>query len=107
MSAYILEKLCLGCQRCVRACPQNSIHMVGHTAHVNPEQCIECEECVEVCMQGSITFREDKQNLQRLEKELDELRSRWPAHSVKPEMVTQQEELEEEIADLRKRLESN
>ncbi|AGA69009.1 hypothetical protein Desdi_1516 [Desulfitobacterium dichloroeliminans LMG P-21439] len=48
--------------------------------------------------------RMHEHNLLRLQKELDDLRSRWPAHSVKPEMVNQREELEEEIADLRKRL---
>lgn len=58
MSAYILEKLCRGCQRCVHACPQNAIQMVAHMAIVNPELCIECEACMEVCMQGAITFRE-------------------------------------------------
>lgn len=60
MSAYILDKLCLGCQRCVHACQQNAIQMQAHKAIVNPELCIECEECMEVCMQGAITFRENK-----------------------------------------------
>lgn len=60
MSAYILEELCRGCQRCVHTCPQNAIQMVAHLAIVNPELCIECEECVGVCIQGAITFREDK-----------------------------------------------
>lgn len=59
MSAFVLEKLCRGCQRCVHACPQNAIQMVAHLAVVKPERCIECEECMEVCMQGAITFRED------------------------------------------------
>ncbi|AHF06580.1 DUF362 domain-containing protein [Desulfitobacterium metallireducens] len=63
MSAYILEKLCRGCQRCVHACPQNAIQMLSHMAIVNPRLCIECEECMEVCMQGAITFRENREEV--------------------------------------------
>lgn len=57
MPAFILEKLCRGCQRCVHACPQHAIQMVAHLAVVVPEKCIECEECMEVCLQGAITFK--------------------------------------------------
>ncbi len=58
MSAYILEKLCRGCQRCVRACPQEAIKMVASVAVVEPEKCVECEDCMEACMHGAITFAE-------------------------------------------------
>ncbi|MHB1653969.1 MAG: DUF362 domain-containing protein [Desulfitobacteriaceae bacterium] len=64
MSAYVLEKLCRGCQRCVHACPNDAIQMIAHLAIVDPEKCVECEECMEVCMQGAITFREDKKEAQ-------------------------------------------
>ncbi|WP_080632346.1 DUF362 domain-containing protein [Desulfitobacterium hafniense] len=57
MAAFILEKLCHGCQRCLRACPNEAIKMVAHLPVVHPEQCNECEECMEVCMHGAITFR--------------------------------------------------
>lgn len=63
MSAYILEKLCRGCQRCVHACSQNAIQMESQMAIVNPKLCIECEECMEVCMQGAITFRENREEV--------------------------------------------
>lgn len=58
MSAYVLEKLCRGCQRCVRACHQGAIKIVASVAVVESEECIECEECMEVCMHGAITFVE-------------------------------------------------
>jgi ferredoxin len=56
MSAFILEKLCRGCKRCVNACPVQAITLVSHLAMVNPKICIECEACMESCMHGAITF---------------------------------------------------
>ncbi|WP_206811456.1 DUF362 domain-containing protein [Paradesulfitobacterium ferrireducens] len=61
MSAYILEKLCRSCKRCLNACPNEAIKMVGPQPVVQPELCVECEECMEVCMHGAITFRADKE----------------------------------------------
>lgn len=57
MAAYILESLCIGCQRCVRTCPNEAIKMLGHHAVVHPNACNECEECMEACMQGAITVQ--------------------------------------------------
>lgn len=55
MSAFVLDKLCRGCQRCVRACPRGAISMVMSLAVVDSNKCTECEECMEVCMHGAIT----------------------------------------------------
>lgn len=45
--------------------------------------------------------------LKDLQGELDDLRARWPAHSVKPEMIIQLEDLEEEIATLKNLLDED
>ena len=58
MSAFVINKLCRGCQRCVRACPQGAISMELSLAQVNPDKCTECETCMEVCMHGAITMAE-------------------------------------------------
>ena len=42
--------------------------------------------------------------LTELRRALADLQSRWPAHSVKPEMHRQLEKLEEEIEELQKQL---
>lgn len=39
----------------------------------------------------------------RLEAEIADLKKRWPAHSVKPAMVQQLEELEERLSLLKKK----
>ncbi|OLN32789.1 DUF362 domain-containing protein [Desulfosporosinus metallidurans] len=56
MSAFILEKLCRGCKRCVNTCPVQAITMFSHLAIVDSAICIECEACMEACMHGAITF---------------------------------------------------
>lgn len=56
MPAFILEILCRGCKRCVKACPVQAITTVTHLPVVDPTKCLECEACMEVCMHGSITF---------------------------------------------------
>lgn len=48
-----------------------------------------------------------EQRLQELKKQLDDLRMRWPAHSVKPEMFSQLEDLEEEVAHLQRILQTD
>lgn len=62
MSAFILEKLCLGCKLCVKACPVQAIKMIAHLPVVDPALCTECESCMERCMQGAITFVETGEN---------------------------------------------
>ena len=57
MSAFILEKMCRGCDRCVNTCPVQAISMFSRLAVVDPTLCTECEACMEACMHGAITFR--------------------------------------------------
>ena len=61
MSAFILDKLCRGCKRCMLACPNGAISMFTSLAVVDPKKCTECEECMEACMHGAITFRANEE----------------------------------------------
>lgn len=45
-----------------------------------------------------------EQRLQKLQNELADLQSRWPAHSVKPSLVNQLDDLEEELKNVQKLL---
>ncbi|MDQ0286690.1 TolA-binding protein [Desulfofundulus luciae] len=49
----------------------------------------------------NIEYKDLKGEIARLEEEIAELKRRWPAHSVKAEMVEQLEELEEKLDRLR------
>lgn len=42
-----------------------------------------------------------KKKIKEIEEEIADLRSRLPAHSVKPNMITRLEELEEELERLK------
>ncbi len=46
-------------------------------------------------------FVSNEQKIKELEKQLDELKKRWPAHSVPPSMWMELERLEEELARAR------
>lgn len=48
----------------------------------------------------------EERRLQELQEKLIDVKARWPAHSVKPELIFQLESLEEEISILQKRLAS-
>lgn len=45
-----------------------------------------------------------EQRLEKVQKELADLHARWPAHSVKPAMLIQLEDYEEEFASLKELL---
>jgi len=41
---------CIGCRRCVRACPQQAIYMEHETlARIDYDKCDNCGECTKVC----------------------------------------------------------
>ena len=40
---------CVGCHRCEKSCPSDSIHVVDGVAEINPDTCTRCGACAEVC----------------------------------------------------------
>ena len=56
--AVVDPKKCIGCQLCVRACPEGAISMVNDKAVIDPEKCTNCGECIKVCPVKAITTEE-------------------------------------------------
>jgi Na+-translocating ferredoxin:NAD+ oxidoreductase RNF subunit RnfB len=45
---------CIGCQRCVKVCGDDAIHMKGPLASIDQDKCTACGKCKEVCPTNSI-----------------------------------------------------
>ena len=58
-SINIIEDKCVGCRRCVAACPFNAIEIIDKKAHIG-EKCNLCGSCVESCKFNAIDFQRDE-----------------------------------------------
>lgn len=55
MIQSIDPKRCIGCGKCVRACPLDVIRLAGKTAQaLYPEDCMTCYVCELICPAGAI-----------------------------------------------------
>lgn len=50
------DKLCVGCGRCVKVCPQGALTLVDGKSHVDVSKCIGCFECITVCPVKAISI---------------------------------------------------
>ncbi len=61
------------------------------------------EDCTHIfASRGADLGRADKE-VERLEKELADLKARWPAHSARPSMLEELEELEDKLEEAKRR----
>lgn len=58
MSIAIKQDKCIGCGRCVEACPGNLIKMnaKGKAEQRHPKDCWGCTACLKACPTGAIAF---------------------------------------------------
>lgn len=89
MKAIIREDECIGCTKCISACPVDAIIGSGKLMHtVLTDLCTGCELCISPCPVDCINLVEDLQSLpteaQRIA-EQDDLRKRYYAHIQREE----------------------
>jgi ferredoxin len=54
--AVVDDQRCLGCGRCIQACPVVAITL-NAVAAIDPGKCTACGQCVVVCPQGAVVLR--------------------------------------------------
>ncbi len=56
--AFIVEDWCIGCTRCVKACPVDAIVGTNHKLHtIIADECTGCQLCVEPCPVNCIVMK--------------------------------------------------
>lgn len=59
----INQQLCIGCGKCVQACPMDVIRLSERKAIVRyVEECMCCAACEDVCPTGAIYVSPEKEN---------------------------------------------
>ena len=46
---------CIGCQKCAKTCPTQSITVENNLARIDTDTCIGCGTCIEVCPTHAIS----------------------------------------------------
>lgn len=89
MKAVIREDECIGCTKCISACPVDAIIGAGKLMHtILTDLCTGCELCIPPCPVDCIDLIEDLQDLPQESKRIAEqtdLRERYYAHIQREE----------------------
>ena len=56
MPYVVNPSLCIGCGKCVKACPSKAIVLVDKKAVINHGLCTCCGECASSCPKGAISW---------------------------------------------------
>ena len=68
----IIKEKCVGCKRCVAACPFGAIEIIDKKASIGPK-CTLCGSCTKSCKFGAINFEKDE----TVHKDLSEYKGIW------------------------------
>ncbi|MBU0650954.1 4Fe-4S binding protein, partial [bacterium] len=67
MALEIIQDKCVGCGKCVKACPYEALEVDNKLAQVN-DKCVLCGACVESCPFDAILLRKDHEETKDLSK---------------------------------------
>ncbi len=56
MPVIVNQELCVGCEACVKACPNGAIQMRERKAFVDQTRCSDCLKCIQVCLTDALQF---------------------------------------------------
>lgn len=62
---------CIGCGKCIKACPTNAIYVENNSIKFDPKYCIECGKCTEVCYSGCMETIGKKMSVDEVMKEVE------------------------------------
>jgi|GEM_PF-821819 len=54
------QSKCVGCQKCIEACPSSAIKIVNKKVEINQVKCRECGICSRVCPENAIYIDDTK-----------------------------------------------
>lgn len=54
ISPSVIDSKCIGCEKCMKGCDFDAIHMEDGTAHIDKEKCIGCAMCIAICPHGAV-----------------------------------------------------
>ena len=55
----VLKETCIGCAKCIRACPYDAIEMADNLAEIDLKKCTLCGACVESCPVDAIVLHHE------------------------------------------------
>lgn len=82
--AYIREDLCIGCTKCITACPVDAIVGAGKLMHtVITDDCTGCRLCIEPCPMDCIDLLPIERTTQEQQQQAQRSRARYQRHQTR------------------------
>ena len=100
--AWIEESLCIGCTKCIQACPVDAIVGTGKLMHtIISDECTGCGLCIEPCPMDCIrtTLLPERSEAEEKEKSIV-WKSRYDAHVIRLQKLSTVKQAEHDTARL-------
>ncbi|MCD6351639.1 MAG: electron transfer flavoprotein subunit alpha [Armatimonadetes bacterium] len=85
----IIKEKCIGCERCVVACPVEAIEMVDGIAEINYDACIVCGKCVKVCPTECLYIEPPEGEEAAAAEEVEEVKEEAPQEEAQEALLSE------------------